>query len=122
MAATSSRLEKIGALADCLRRLAQEEIGIAVAFLSGETRQNKLGVAPAAIMQARAAIPTSSPALSLSDVDGALESIAQTSGSGSIAERKRLLADLLARSTAQEQEFLVRLLFGAGCARVRWKA
>jgi DNA ligase-1 len=112
VAATSRRLEKIGALADCLRRLAPEEIEIAVAFLSGETRQNKLGVGPAAIMQARAAIPTSSPALSLSDVDGALESIAQTSGSGSIAERKRLLADLLARSTAQEQEFLVRLLFG----------
>lgn len=112
VAATSRRLEKIGALADCLRRLAPEEIEIAVAFLSGETRQRRLGVGPAAIMQARAALAATSPAFALSDVDAVLEAIAQTNGAGSTAERKRLLADLLSRSTAFEQEFLVRLLFG----------
>ncbi len=112
VAATSRRLEKIGALADCLRHLAPEEIEIAVAFLSGATRQNKLGVGPAAIMQARATIAGPSPALSLSEVDAVLEAIAHTGGAGSTAERKRLLADLLSRSTALEQEFLVHLLFG----------
>ncbi len=112
VAATSRRLEKIGALADCLRRLASGELEIAVAFLTGGTRQSKLGVGPAAIMQARAALAAPSPVLSLSNVDEVLDAIAQTNGAGSTAERKRLLVDLLSRSTAYEQEFLVRLLFG----------
>ena len=42
---TASRLAKIRELAGCLRRLAPDEIPIAIAFLTGETRQGKLGLA-----------------------------------------------------------------------------
>jgi DNA ligase-1 len=39
VAQTSSRLGKIRELADCLRLVAPEDIPVAIAFLSGETRQ-----------------------------------------------------------------------------------
>jgi len=55
VAATSSRLEKIAALRSCLQRMPPAEIAIGIRFLSGETRQDKLGVGPAAIFQARGA-------------------------------------------------------------------
>jgi DNA ligase-1 len=48
----------------------------------------------------------------LLEIDTALERIAGTTGPGSVSERKRLLAQLLGRATAPEQEFLVRMLFG----------
>ena len=50
--------------------------------------------------------------LTLRDVDTALATIGATAGRGSMAERKRLLAALLAAATATEQSFLVRLLLG----------
>ena len=110
--ATSRRLDKIAALADCLRRLLPEEIEIAVGYLAGEIRQSKLGVGPAAIMGARTAPAATSPTLTLIDVDSALARIARSSGAGSTTERKHLLGELLANATEHEQEFLVRLLFG----------
>jgi len=42
VANASSRLAKIGLLADLLRRLAPEEIEMAIGFLSGEPRQGRL--------------------------------------------------------------------------------
>jgi DNA ligase-1 len=109
---TSKRLEKIAALAELLRRVAPEEVGLAVAYLSGETRQSKLGVGPAAILSARPAQAAPAPLLRLADVDRALEQVRQAGGAGSAAQRKRLLEDLLGRATADEQDFLVRLLVG----------
>jgi len=112
VALTSRRLEKTAALADCLRRLAPDEIEVAVAWLSGEIRQGKLGMGPVAIVQARPTVAATSPALSAGEVDQVLEHIAHTGGAGSQAERNRLLTELLARATSHEQDFLVRLLFG----------
>jgi DNA ligase 1 len=112
VAGSSRRLEKIRALADGLRGLAPEEIGVAVAFLCGETRQGKLGVGPAIIMRARSAVAASSPSLTIGDVDQTLEQIARTSGAGSIAAREQALAALFTRAVADEQEFLVHLLMG----------
>lgn len=112
VAQTSRRSEKIAALRECLRRLNPAEIGIAVAFLSGETVQGKLGIGPATILRPRDAAPASVPMLTLNDVDRALAQIAGATGAGSTAVRQRLLGELLGRATAPEQEFLVRLLFG----------
>ena len=44
VAGTPARLAKVAALAELLRRLAQDEIEIAVAYLCGETPQGKLGL------------------------------------------------------------------------------
>src|SRR5712691_8911716 len=112
VAATRSRLAKIDALAQCLRRLEPSEIGLGVAYLSGHTRQGRFGIGYATLKEARAATRASSPRLTLAQVDEALARLARIKGEGSAAERARLLADLFARATAPEQDFLARLLLG----------
>lgn len=109
---TRSRLEKIAALSDLLRRLAPEEIDVAAAFLSGHLRQGRIGLGGAAIRSAMPGTAAAEPSLTLSEVDASFASIANTTGSGSTAERGRLLSGLLAKATKEEQDFLVRLIFG----------
>src|SRR6267154_2718732 len=112
VAATRSRLAKSDALAQCLRRLEPSEIALGVAYLSGDTRQGRIGIGYATLKEARAAKRASSPRLTLAQVDEALASISQIKGEGSAAERERLLAGLFAGATAPEQDFLARLLLG----------
>src|SRR5437764_1467895 len=112
VAATRSRLAKIDALAECLRRLDASEIALGVAYLSGDTRQGRIGIGYAALKDALAATPASAPRLTLAQVDAALARLAQIKGEGSAAERTRLLAELFAGATASEQDFLARLLLG----------
>jgi len=50
--------------------------------------------------------------LTLTEVDAALTAIGAVTGTGSQAERRRLLTELFARTTDREREFLVRLLAG----------
>ncbi len=112
VADTPRRLEKIAALAQLLRRLAPVDLGIAVAYLVGETPQGRIGVGPAVVNAARPGQAASSPALTLTDVDAALQELVQATGAGSTAQRKQILGALLARATLPEQDFLVRLLYG----------
>src|SRR5256886_2290793 len=112
VAATRSRLAKIDALAECLRRLDASEIALGVAYLSGDTRQGRIGIGYAALKAALAATPASAPRLTLAQVDAALARLAQIKGERSAAERTRLLAELFADATASEQDFLARLLLG----------
>ena len=112
VADSSGRLDKIDRLAALLRRVSPDEVDIAMAFLSGEVRQGRIGIGPAAIREARPPSPAAVPTLQLVDVDAALVRLAETSGAGSAAERVRQLRELLARATGEEQDFLIRLLFG----------
>jgi DNA ligase-1 len=112
VAEATSRLVKIGQLAELLRRLEPVEIDIAIAFLSGQPRQGRIGIGPAAIREARPSRGSAMPVLRLIDVDEAFEHVATATGRGSTADRVSMLRALLARATADEQDFLVRLLFG----------
>src|SRR6266446_6757050 len=112
VAATRSRLAKIDALAECLRRLDASEIALGVAYLSGDTRQGKIGIGYASLKDALTAAPASAPQLTLAQIDEALARLSKIKGAGSAAERQRLLAELFARATAGEQDFLARLLLG----------
>ncbi|HEX4960495.1 MAG TPA: ATP-dependent DNA ligase [Thermoanaerobaculia bacterium] len=112
VAETRSRSEKIAALADLLRRLAPEEIDVATAWLSGNLRQGRIGLGGAAVRDSRPGAAATEPSLTLGEVDSAFECIAATTGAGSTAARVTMLKDLLARATAEEQGFLVRLIFG----------
>src|SRR5712691_7335652 len=112
VAGTRSRLAKIDAIAECLRRLDASEIALGVAYLSGDTRQGRIGIGYATLKEARAATPASTPRLTLAQIDRALANISQIKGEGSAGERQRLLAELFARATAPEQDFLARLLLG----------
>jgi DNA ligase 1 len=111
VAESPSRLVKIQALADSLRRLEPEEIDIAIPFLSGEIRQGKLSVGYGALESARRTTP-GSPALALREVDSIFQQLKSTNGKGSGARRESLLQSLFARGTAEEQDFLLRLIVG----------
>jgi ATP-dependent DNA ligase I len=111
VAATSGRLAKITLLADLLKHASPDEIELAIAYLSGTIRQSKIGVGWATLQKAKTHVATSA-SLQLRDVDETLETIATTSGKGSAAEKQRLLGDLFAKATAEEQDFLFRLLTG----------
>jgi DNA ligase 1 len=112
VAEVNSRLVKIGRLAELLRRVTPVEVDTAIAFLSGELRQGRIGIGPAAIREARPPAAADGPALDLLEVDDAFERIAAITGRGSGDDRVRLLRELLTRATAGEQDFLIRLLFG----------
>jgi DNA ligase 1 len=112
VAGTPSRNAKIAALAQFLRTLEPGEIAPGVSYLSGETRQGRSGIGHALLRDARGEVVAFTPTLTIIDVDTALERMAATTGSGSKAERTRLLAALLARATGEERDFLGRLLLG----------
>src|SRR5215212_1832644 len=111
VAATGSRLAKRDAIAACLGGAAADEVEIAVAFLSGETRQGRIGIGYATLAALRGA-PADEPSLTLSEVDAAFDRIGATAGKGSAAARSAALAALFERASAAEQDFLVRLLIG----------
>jgi DNA ligase 1 len=109
----SGRLQKIGILSSLLAAAPAEEIEIAVAFLAGTYRQPKLNVGYAALQAASEGSSAETPGLEILEVDTAFELISRVSqGKGSTAERQRLLRELFARATADEQHFLFRLVIG----------
>ncbi|HTO47903.1 MAG TPA: ATP-dependent DNA ligase [Burkholderiales bacterium] len=112
VAGTSGRLAKVAALAELLRRLSPEEIEIAVAYLSGETRQGKLGLGYSALRDARGGGESRGDPLRLAEVDAALERLSATSGKGSAAARTDQLGALFARAHPDERDFLARLIVG----------
>ena len=101
VAETSSRLGKIGRLADLLTRLDEREIEPTVAFLSGTTRQGRIGVGYAAIRSASDTAPAEEPTLEILEVDDAFAALVQVSGKGSAAERARILRSLFGAEHAR---------------------
>src|SRR5688572_7939838 len=109
---TTSRLDKVRELAGCLRAVAADEVPIAIAYLSGETCQGKLGVSHATLQDAVSERPASEPSLTLAEVDQAFAALAAIKGKGSAGRRAAALQALFARASAEEQDFLVRLIVG----------
>src|SRR6266567_1483968 len=109
---TTGRLEKTSHLADLLTRIPPDEIAVVVPFLTGSTRQGRVGIGGAMLSGMRDVPPADAPSLDVGDVDAAFDRLAATSGAGSAASRSQLLRDLFGRATRPEQDFLVRLLFG----------
>jgi DNA ligase-1 len=109
---TSGRLEKTNHLADLLKRVPSDEIAVVVPFLSGSTRQGRIGIGWAMLSGMHDVPPAAEPALEVRDVDAAFDRLAAASGAGSSASRSRILRELLGRATREEQDFLLRLLFG----------
>ena len=65
----------------------------------------------ATLQKARSHVGTSAR-LQIRDVDAVLEKISAAAGKGSAGEKQRLLGELFSRATAEEQDFLFRLLTG----------
>ena len=108
----AGRLEKTGLLAALLKQLAPAEVPVAIRYLTGTLPQGRIGIGRAAISQAMPAAAAADPRLGLLEVDAAFDQIAAMAGRGSTGQRVAALRDLLARATAAEQSFLVRLLHG----------
>jgi DNA ligase-1 len=111
IAATRARTAKVALLSELLRALAPDEVALAVAYLSGELPQGRVGLGYAAVFGVEA--PAGPQAtLTLREVDGRLGEIASLAGSGAGRRRHELLGALLGRATEREQAFMKRLLVG----------
>ena len=111
VASTRARSAKIAALAETLAKLATDEIVPAVAFLTGELHQGKIGVGWRTAF--RADVPAADdPTLTVLDVDAAIDRLQAMIGPGSVGARQAELTSLFSRATSEEQEFVRRLLVG----------
>ena len=111
LAATSSRLAKIGRLAALLETASPEDAPLVVAYLSGDLGRGSIGVGWASLRAADPP-PAAEPSLAVEEVDAAFAAIEAASGPGSRTAVLATLTDLMARATADEQDFLRRLLSG----------
>ena len=109
---TNARSDKIRHLAACLRHAEPDDLETAVALLSGEPRQGRIGLGPATLRAAMPPDAAPAPELTLAEVDETLGRIAQTSGAGSATDRARLIGQLFTRATKDEQDFLLRAVLG----------
>ena len=109
--ATRSRKVKLAVLAEVLGQAQADEAGPAAAFLTGKLRQGRVGVGWASLF-AVIAQPSSSPTLTVTDVDRAVTALAGLGGAGSAAARTAALAGLFGRATEAETDFLRRLFLG----------
>ena len=111
VAGTRSRSAKAAAIAGLLGRAPTEEVEAVTAWLSGETRQGRLGVGWRTLAR-MVGEPADAPSLTVGAVDETFTGLAGTGGAGSAGRRDALLTGLLSAATADEQHFLVRLLTG----------
>ena len=110
VAATRSRLAKRTALADLLRRAEPGDIEILVAYLAGELRQRRTGIGWSSLRALPS--PAVEPSLALTQVDAQLQAISELCGPGSGGRRAAAVAELFGAATADEQDFLRRLIGG----------
>ena len=111
VAATSKRNEKTAALAELIGRLEPDEVAPAIGFLTGSIRQGRIGTGWRTVANVDWQ-PASAASLSILDVDAALSELQATTGSGSVARRKEILAAVLGRATEPEGEHVRGLLAG----------
>ncbi|MYW69928.1 ATP-dependent DNA ligase [Streptomyces sp. SID8379] len=110
VAAASARSRKITLLAELFRDASPDDVPIVIPYLAGRLPQGRLGVGWRVLGDPVA--PADRPRLSVQDVDAALTVIGDVSGTGSQAERKRLVGELMGAATADEQRFLFGLVTG----------
>ncbi len=111
------RREKIRRVAHLLRECASADTAPAdtasvARWMTGEPAAVALGIGPAQVSVARSVTPGASSRLAVADVARELEAISALKGAGSKARRAEQLARLFSAATADEQQFLSRLLLG----------
>lgn len=106
--ATRSRKDKTALVAGLLERAEPAEVAVVATYLSGVPRQRRTGLGWRGLSDLPA--PADSASLTVAEVDASLERLAGTSGAGSRAARAALVAELFARATADEQDYLRALV------------
>ena len=112
VAETSGRLDKIERLASLLKRTPPEEIEIAAAFLTGSPRQGRIGIGGAALRSASAARPCCHASSSTSAMSTRPSANSFRLWPRIERDAGRAFGQLLRAATGDEQDFIVRLLFG----------
>jgi len=112
IAGTASRNEKKARLAECLARLAPDEVEIGIACLTGEVLGGKIGVGGALVHDALARTSAGAGGLALAEVQRELEALRLLAGPGSSTARVQRLAALFARADEGERAFLARWILG----------
>jgi DNA ligase-1 len=110
VAATSARSRKIALLGELFRAADADDVPVVIPYLAGRLPQGRLGIGWKLL--GRPVPPAAEPTLTVRDVDARLTRIGAVTGTGSQAERKRLVDALLAAATEDEQRFLIGLLTG----------
>ncbi|WP_432095117.1 ATP-dependent DNA ligase [Streptomyces sp. bgisy100] len=110
VAATASRTEKVALLAGLFRRAEPAEVPVVITYLAGRLLQRRIGVGWSTLREP--VPPAATAGLPVAAVDRAFGRIAAVSGQGAQAERRRLVRELLAAATEEEQHFLTGLISG----------
>ncbi|MFD6549423.1 ATP-dependent DNA ligase [Streptomyces sp. NPDC058398] len=110
VAATSARSRKTALLAELFRDAEADDAPIVIPYLAGRLPQGRLGVGWKVL--SRRVAPAAEPTLTVREVDARLTALGQVSGTGSQAERARLVGELMKAATEEEQRFLFGLLTG----------
>ncbi|MFW0793416.1 ATP-dependent DNA ligase [Gordonia sp. CPCC 205515] len=111
VAATRSRKLKTAELAALLTDCADNDIPVVVAWLTGATRQGRIGVGWRSLASLTVA-PAPEPTLTVAAVDERFDRLVAVHGAGSTALRREILDELFGAATESEQSFLRRLLTG----------
>lgn len=110
VAATSARSRKIALLAELFRDAEADDAPIVIPYLAGRLPQGRLGIGWKIL--SLPAPPASEPSLTVREVDARLTELGAVTGTGSQAERARLVGELMAAATEDEQRFLFGLISG----------
>jgi DNA ligase-1 len=110
LASTRSRNAKRDLIAEVLREASRDDVEIVVSYLSGSLRQRRTGVGWKSLQSIPPA--AAEPSLTVGEIDAVFSHVAGLSGPGSPVARAEAVNALLARATAEEQDFLRGLVFG----------
>src|SRR5256885_11852986 len=105
---TSGRLEKVGHLADLIRRVPDDTIETVIGFLSGAPRQGRMGIGGASLAGLRDVPAVDAASLDIREIDAAFDQIAAASGAGSPSRRAETRRQLFGRATRAAQHLLPR--------------
>ncbi len=110
VAATSARSRKIALLAELFRDAEADDVPIVIPYLAGRLPQGRLGIGWKVL--SRPVAPAVDATLTVGEVDARLTELGKVSGTGSQAERARLVGELMGAATEKEQRFLLGLITG----------
>ncbi|MFE7210500.1 ATP-dependent DNA ligase [Streptomyces sp. NPDC001698] len=110
VAAASARSRKIVLLAELFREAGAEDVPVVIPYLAGRLPQGRLGVGWKVL--GRRVAPAAEASLTVREVNARLSELGKVSGTGSQAERSRIVGELMGAATEDEQRFLLGLLTG----------
>ena len=110
--ATSRKKDKVALIAEVLGRTRGRETELVALYLTGRLPQGRVGIGWRTVEGATSEGPPVGEALTLEDVDRALDAVAVDRGAGSTERRRAAVHGLLERTDEDGRRFLAQLLLG----------